>query len=160
MSAIRNWLLGKHTTVIDIKPCTVNAGTGAITVGTAASLRGRANSIRIRHRANTEMIVSVDDVVENHVVLMDGYVVELSEILTVKTGTSYQPVLPVMFYTADLFQVTFTRGGKTTVVYGVRSEMDDGITGQGKQDASLTLLPVNVNVDNSGTASIAYGDAA
>lgn len=147
-----------------IEPCAVNAD-GVITVTTAngRSLKGRCESIRIRHRLNTDMIMSVDDTLENHVALYEGYVVELREIQTVKTATvagGYENVLPSMYYQADYFRVTLSKGGKTYVVYGIRSDMDDGIEGQGRQTTSLTLLPVNVNVDASSTASVAYGDAS
>lgn len=159
MSAIRRFLVGKNLTVATIQPCTV-ADDGVITVGTAKSLIGRIESMRISLRANTEMIMSVDDVLENHVLLYDGYQIEIGEIQVQKTtGTgalAYENVLPVMYSTRDYFKIVLTKGGNTYTIYALRSSMDDGIQGQGKQNVSMTLLPVNVNIDATSTASLLY----
>jgi hypothetical protein len=166
MAAIRNFLRGRDLTACTIDPCTV-AATGVITVvtGSGASFRTLLDSVKITQRVTTEMIMSVDDIIENNVVLYDGYDIEITEILTRKTATGgggpYEPKLPVLYYGGwDYFRLTLSKGGKTYVVYGVRQSLDDGVTGQGKQTATMRLNAVNVNVDNSGVASIAYGDTA
>lgn len=160
MAAIRKWLVGKNLTTITIAPCTV-AADGVITVGTAKSLAGRCEGVSIRARAVTDQIMSVDDVIANNVVLYEDYEINIREILTQKTalsGNNYEPVLPLQYYTADIFKIIAIKGGKTWTVYGIRSQLDDTHEGMGKQTSSMTLLPVNVNVDATGVASITYGD--
>lgn len=166
MGAVRRYLLGRHTTKISIIPCTINAS-GVITLGTEYSLRGgRCRGLQIRPRNATEMVMGVDDVLENHESLYDGYTVEVSELLVQKTGagtgvTAYEPILPALYYGgSDVFKITLAKGGKEWNVYGLRESLSDGVDGQGQQIATMSFLPKNVNLDASGTPSIVYGDAA
>lgn len=159
MGAIKRWLTGKNLATAMIVPCTVNSA-GVITEGTGKSLLGRCEGLSIRHRTVTDQIMSVDDIIANNVVLYDDYTITIKEILTQKTGSTYEPALPSLYYTADLFKITIAKGGKQYVIYGIRSEMDDSHEGHGKQTSSMTLVAVNVNADNSGLFSITYGDSA
>jgi len=147
MSAIKQFLTGRGTTAVTIHPCTVDAA-GTLTVGTGNSLVGRTESVKITATNTTDVIMSVDDVVENHVSLYDGYTIELSEILVYKVG-SLAPVLPAQFFGANYFKVVITKGGVTYTLFGLRQRLEDGINGAGKQVSSLTLVPVSVTGDFS-----------
>lgn len=176
MSAIRQFLRGRDVTQLDLVPQDVSATGVMTTTATAtdavASLLGRFKSLTIRNRINSEIIMSVDDIIENNVPITSGYTFEVTEILTKKSGTgglaasaaNYEPVLPYLFNkgggtntsTYDYFKVTFVAGGKTTVLYGVKQEISYGKTSQGEETCTMSFLPVNTNFDASGTASIVY----
>jgi hypothetical protein len=175
MPAIKQFLRGRDVTQLDIVPQDQSAAgvlsTTATSADALASLLGRFKSLTIRNRVNSEIIMSVDDIIENNVPITTGYTFEMTEILTKKTGTggmatsstNYEPVLPYLFNkltsgvsTYDYFKVTFLAGGKTTVLYGLKQELSYGKTAQGEETATMSFLPVNGNFDASGTASIAY----
>ena len=175
MAAIRRFLRGRDTMAITIVPQDVSAAgvltTTATTADNSVSLIGRCDGIRIMNRLTSEVIMSVDDILENNVPLTEGYSIELTEILTQKTGTggvaasavNYEPALPYLYNkrtsgvsTYDYFKITVTKGANQYVVYGLKQELSDGVNGQGKQIATMSLLPVNVNFDASGVASIVY----
>ncbi len=178
MSAIKRFQRGRDVTAITIIPQDVSAA-GALTAtsfsgfNAGGSLLGRCDGITIRNRLNSEVIMSVDDVLVNNVPITEEYSIEVREILTQKTGsggiaasaTDYEPMLPRLFNERDsgtgaskwdYFKITVTKGGKSYTIYGLKQELNDNVQGSGKQVASMTLLPVNVNFDGSGAASLAY----
>lgn len=162
MSAKRNWTRGRDTSYFQLEPCTV-AATGILTVATGKSLLGRFEDVRIQNRLVADMIMSVDDTIANNVPLYDDYSVTITEIKASKTATvggGYEPIIPALFYAYDYFKLTLASGGKQYTCYLLRGEMSDGVAGPGKQTISASFSPVNVNIDASSTASIAYGDAS
>lgn len=172
MAGILKYLRGRDTTTISITAQDVSSA-GLLTDTSSATgslVGGRCDSVRVTCRNNTEMIMGVDDIIENHVSIYIGYTIELTEILTQKVGTgglgattNYEPILPKLFYTTpsgnstyEYFKIVVTKGGKTYTLYGLKQDISDGVTSGGKQTATMSLVPVNVNYDGSGTASIAY----
>lgn len=178
MSAIRRFQRGRDVTAITIIPQDVSSAgvlqnTAFSGFTTGGSLLGRCDGITIRNRLNAEVIMSVDDVLVNNVPLTEEYSIELREILTQKTGTGgvavsatdYEPMLPRMFNERDgstgaskwdYFKITVAKGGKSYTIYGLKQELNDSVQGSGKQVATMSLLPVNVNFDSSGVASLTY----
>lgn len=173
MAAILRYLTGNKTTVITITAQDVSAA-GVLTdtassTGTLTS--GRCDGLNIVGRLNSDLVMSIDDTITNHVGMFTDYQFDLTEILVQKTGTggvtasatNYEPILPYLFYKAasgtstyEYFKIVVTKGGKTYTLYGIKHELSDGVNGQGKQVARMSLLPVNTNFDASGVLSLAY----
>ncbi|MBI1332700.1 MAG: hypothetical protein GC165_07450 [Armatimonadetes bacterium] len=167
MASVLRYLRGRDTTVLTITAQDVSvAGVLSDTVGGSGSLiGGRLDGCRIGGHNVTDMIMAVDDTVENNVPLYTSFNIEVSEILTQKTGTggialgdaaNYEPLLPYLFWKAPsgtstytYFKITITKGGKTYTVYGVKDSITDGVSGQGKQVVTMTLKPVNPNFDGT-----------
>lgn len=177
MAAILQYLRGRDTTAITITAQDVSA-TGVLSNTTSATgelIGGRCDGISIQVKQNSESIMAINDIIENNVPISIGYTISLTEILVNRSGTggiassaiNYEPILPYLFNhaasgtsTYQYFKITIDKGGKEYIVYGLKQSLDDGVRSQGKQTCSMTLVPVNVNFDASGMASIEYKDAA
>ena len=157
-----SWLLGRQITQVLIQPCAVDPDSGVVTVGVTTppinqrSLRGRIDNIRIVNDVGEENIMSVDSTLANHVVTSDDLEIELTEILangklanTVTTATAFAPtkgapILPQLPTLADLFKITFARGGQQWITFVTRGRQTDGVASIGKNVTGMTFRLADV----------------
>lgn len=139
------WLLGKHLTAVTITPCTEDATTGAVSEGSANTLTGQIDFVRLAIDPVTDTIMPVNATRVHTEILLNSDGLVLGEILTRKNGVISEPILPALAYAYDILKVVFTRGGKTWTYYGRRGPFSDGVSSPGKNICELTLLPIDVS---------------
>lgn len=145
MPSIPQFLLGRDLTSVVITPQTV-AANGALSDGTAKTVTTVVDSIQASINPVHEEINPVNSTLANNVITHDDSSLTLS-IIEVNNGSDPNP-LEAIVLTNDVFKVVFTKGTATgsTVTwtgYFTRGSCNFGISGRGKQIASLELLQVD-----------------
>lgn len=145
MATIPQWLLGRHLTSVVITPQTV-AAAGTLSDGTAKTVTTVVDSIQASINPVHEEINPVNSTRANNVITHDDSSLTLS-IIEVNNGSDPNP-LEALVLTNDVFKVVFTKGTQTSFAatwtgYFTRGSCNFGISGRGKQIASLELLQVD-----------------
>jgi|CXWL01.1.fsa_nt_gi hypothetical protein len=146
MATIPAWLLGKHLTSVVLTGQTNTAGN--LADSTVKTLTTVIDNIRLSLTPGTEEISAVNTVIDNMVIISDNYGLSLS-VIEVNNASDPDP-LAALVVAFDYIKVVFTRG---TVVGSIetwsaiftRGALETGITGKGKQVASLELLSAQVS---------------
>ena len=151
MPSIPQFLLGRHLTSVVITPQTV-AANGALSDGTAKTMTTVVDSIQKSISPVHEEINAVNSTRANNVLTHDDGSLTLS-IIEVNNGGDPDP-LEAIVMTNDVFKVVFTKGTATgsTVTwtdYFTRGQCSFGISGRGKQIASLELVQVDAGSSTS-----------
>lgn len=145
MATIPQWLLGRHLTSVVITPQSVSSA-GVLSDGTAKTVTTVVDSIQANISPVHEEINPVNSTRANNVITHDDSGITLS-IIEVNNGSDPNP-LEAIVLTNDVFKVVFTKGTVTSYAatwtgYFTRGQCSFGISGRGKQIASLELLQVD-----------------
>lgn len=149
MTAIPIWLLGKHVTAVTVTPQTVSTA-GVLTPSTPVeTLVGFWDEIDITSENTLENIQSADQRRDNNVITGTGTTVRVVEILkTNDSSATPTNLLATLFYgSADYYQVTLTRGGRSFSFYGVARSYNEGYR-RGKSVATGEFAMVDPGASN------------
>lgn len=151
MATIPQFLLGRGLTSVVITPQSVSAA-GVLSDGAAKTVTTVVDSIQKTINPVHEEINPVNSTRANNVITHDDGGLTLS-IIEVNNGSDPNP-LEAIVLTNDVFKVVFTKGTATgsTVTwtdYFVRGQCSFGISGRGKQIATLELLQVDAGSSTS-----------
>lgn len=152
MATIPLWLLGKHLTALNIYPQTVSTA-GVLSDAATSALLTQSDSIQLSLSPSTENITAVNVPRANSVIVEDDASLNVSIIEV--NNTSDPSKLGTYVGTYDYYKVVFTKGNATGSTatwtgYFTRGEYSEGVSGKGKQIASLQL-----HVCDVGSAAVA-----
>ncbi|RYG31769.1 hypothetical protein EON81_22135 [bacterium] len=153
MPGLKNWMLGKHLTSLNLYGGTKNLETGAVTwEASPVTLLKRVDYVRVTDQRMLDMIASVDATHANYeLTLLDSALV-VGEIM--KRDNC---VLALLAQNFTYVKTTFTRGKGTYTHLGIIQTDGDGIVAYGKNTAEMTLA--QADVDATG-APLVYTETA
>jgi hypothetical protein len=146
MSALPQWLLGRHVTGVYIRPMQSD-GSGILQYQeAAASLRGQLDQIERTHEVTHENIKPFDSKWRNNVIMEEGSSYTLTEVMKRRpvAGATHTNILPELAASYDHFEISFTRGKKKYTAILVRGREHETLVA-GKNAFSLDVLCIAVD---------------
>lgn len=127
-----------------IAPCTVDASTGVITVGTVADLAGTLDELNQDYSSRLEEISALDIAIDNNVIISRQTSFRIREIMQSVTPGSK---LGDITNSADIFQIVVTRASKTYTYYGVLASYSEPMV-KGKHVAEAVFAQIGLTTAN------------
>lgn len=140
-------LLGRNCLVFGVAPTTIDVTGVTLTIGTVVSFLGKFDSVEVEFTANTVEIHAANQVIENNLVVTDGFTARITEIIPAN-GNS---ILMANHLSSDYYQVTFQcapnagtgTAGKLMTLIGSRKSCTYEIR-EGKNVAVMTMQTAGV----------------
>lgn len=146
MATIPVWMIGKHLVSVTLYPQTVGTS-GILADASTKGITTQLDSYQLNLAPTLENINAVNQPRGNNVVVEDDFSVSLN-LIEVHNASDPDPLATIIL-TNDYFKAVFVKGTQagsieTWTLYGARGAFSEGLSGKGKQMASLELHAIDV----------------